>query len=639
MSSEDRRVWNFLLPGEGEHQVSVVNIGKADQRVYLDGSILEAPPDTFMFTGPAGHLLELRKISNAWRLLVGGLIVEEYRANASASESLRDVRHMPEGSYTIATHFEADSLLTFVRKYRFLVHGECHEIGLAHANWAWQVVFNGIILHHSASLASTVFDSAHLQVNVGRGQALDARISMQWQSLRMIWVYTLTVNGTAVPACWTKRTGDIDEVQLPEVCSPDVLNWWRFSVPGAGTHHVRVKNPGTPERQLFVDGAPIPAAADTTVFTGPSGTLLELKNHISNVWELYVDGEQAEVYIPGDAVSPSVHWWKFSPPTIMGVHKLRVTNIGTDMQEVVLDGIPLDAPPSTMDFTGPGGVLLQLQRGLGGCGWQLKMDGHTVSPYDPKVESAAPPLTWRFPVAATGQVHEFRVLHIGQSSQEFILDGATVMAPEGCLSLTGPGGTLLVLQDRGEGSWMLLVDGQAVEPALPGELASVGAAPPPERTTWVFIMPDMSAHEMQVNFIGGSAQEVYIDGAFVEAPAGTVMFTGPAGVLLELRTVDGSWQLYVDGLLCEQFSARSSTAAAVANHGGVSSPAIADDGRGGNRQVVSSESGLPQGVSFDSESRAYQANLRVRGKFMFLGEFATVEEAHAKYLEAKQRFG
>merc|ERR1712070_955217 len=44
---------------------------------------------------------------------------------------------------------------------------------------------------------------------------------------------------------------------------------------------------------------------------------------------------------------------------------------------------------------------------------------------------------------------------------------------------------------------------------------------------------------------------------------------------------------------------------------------------------------LPQGVTFDSATGAYQANIRAAtGRFVFLGEFRTPEEAHQKYVEA-----
>merc|ERR1712008_497568 len=45
----------------------------------------------------------------------------------------------------------------------------------------------------------------------------------------------------------------------------------------------------------------------------------------------------------------------------MGTHHVRVTNIGRAGQQILLDGAPLEAPEGTMQFTGPGGALLELQ--------------------------------------------------------------------------------------------------------------------------------------------------------------------------------------------------------------------------------------------------------------------------------------
>jgi len=60
---------------------------------------------------------------------------------------------------------------------------------------------------------------------------------------------------------------------------------------------------------------------------------------------------------------------------------------------------------------------------------------------------------------------------------------------------------------------------------------------------------------------------------------------------------------------------------------------LAPEPRG--EKVTSSYDFLPQGVSFDPETGVYQANIKNRaGKFVFLGEFMSVEEAHQKYLEA-----
>jgi hypothetical protein len=44
---------------------------------------------------------------------------------------------------------------------------------------------------------------------------------------------------------------------------------------------------------------------------------------------------------------------------------------------------------------------------------------------------------------------------------------------------------------------------------------------------------------------------------------------------------------------------------------------------------------LPQGVSFDAQTGLFQSNIKSKaGRFVFLGEFTTPEEAHKRYLEA-----
>jgi hypothetical protein len=49
---------------------------------------------------------------------------------------------------------------------------------------------------------------------------------------------------------------------------------------------------------------------------------------------------------------------------------------------------------------------------------------------------------------------------------------------------------------------------------------------------------------------------------------------------------------------------------------------------------------LPQGVSYDRETKTYQANIKdpKTKRYVFLGEFASAELAHNKYIEALDRF-
>lgn len=58
-----------------------------------------------------------------------------------------------------------------------------------------------------------------------------------------------------------------------------------------------------------------------------------------------------------------------------------------------------------------------------------------------------------------------------------------------------------------------------------------------------------------------------------------------------------------------------------------------------NQDVIAPES-LPQGVSYDKETMSFQANIKdsKTKRYVFLGEFASVDAAHQKYLKALSRY-
>jgi len=399
--------------------------------------------------------------------------------------------------------------------------------------------------------------------------------------------------------------------------------WWKFSSGGSGVHLIRVTHVGTDQQEVWIDGSPVQAPPGTTTFTGPAATLLELM-HTDSGWILTVDGNAAESYNPdiGPVDNPAVAWWKFTVAGL-GVHHLRVTDIGTPAQAVFLDGAPLDAPPGTMTFTGPAASLLELQHR--DIGWVLSVDGKAVHQHNPNVDIRDPLHVWNFTVG--GAMHEVRVANIGAEAQEIHLDGEMVPAPPGTVMFTGPGAALLQLQQDGPGgAWTLLVDG---EPAL--EAAAATGAGGGE-AAWTFLSPacgDMS-HQMRVLNIGGSGQQVYIDGSLLDAPPGSTTFTGPGGLLLELRRQGHAWALFLDGLNLEDHNAAAS---------GRPPTGTATSGAPLPPPPSAASAALPQGVSWDPEEGAYKANLRMGGKFRCLGSFATAEEAHARYMQAKAEAG
>jgi len=261
-----------------------------------------------------------------------------------------------------------------------------------------------------------------------------------------------------------------------------------------------------------------------------------------------------------------------------------------------------------------------------------------VPSYDPAA-TAEPPITWSF-VLPTG-THFLQALNLGKRGQEISLDGVPIVAPDGEVAFTGPGGALLQLASSGGDCWTLFVDGVEVQSSTAG-LASRCAD-----GVYTFSCQGR-AHRLQVAGMGESGQQVVLDGELIPAPPGTTCFTGPGGCLLELRPETLGWALYMDGsCVAVGESAPSPQAfpmgipvtpvppppapAPVAPR-----PPPAPVLRGGIAPTASQA--MPQGVSLDTSTGMYTANIRVRGKFRFLGEFRTPEEASQRYQQARSEF-
>jgi len=393
--------------------------------------------------------------------------------------------------------------------------------------------------------------------------------------------------------------------------------WWKFPLPGLGTHLLRVTDVGTETQEVLLDGTLLEAPPGTLTFTGPGACLLELQS-AGDAWNLSVDGTVAERYIPQmtPMEAPQITWFKFSLPAL-GTHHVRVTSIGLPGQQILLDGAPLDAPEGTMQFTGPGGVLLELQKKE--CVWVLLIDGDPVYQCNPNAGSQGESFLWEFttPVGA----HYMFVTDVGTEGQQVFIDGNQVHGPPGQTDFTGPGGSFLQLQRSGD-SWLLSADGVAVEPTGADDIAADSGVD----MNWTFFTPHSGiAHQVRAVNIGKKGQQVFIDGTLIPGPAMQTAFTGPEGTLLELKARNDLWRLFVDGTCIEEKSAPSTVPAAA--------PATEVQADAARSPV--SPDALPQGVSFDSSSGKYAASIRVHGKFRCLGEFATLEEAHNKYLEAK----
>lgn len=208
------RVWNFLLPETGNHELRVEHIGTPDQHLTLDGLELESRTGQMAFPGPEGALLRL-KYEKRWILLVNERIVEEAAADG---KGLRDLRNLPDGSYTIATGFDAECAMQHaVRKFRVMVDNQLQEVVVAHQECIWQVSLNGKLVDQESHSLRENQGHASFEVQAASGASIPAHLEMAWSLKDMKWSYHLTVGNTVVPACWTKVGGFINGVIPPTI--------------------------------------------------------------------------------------------------------------------------------------------------------------------------------------------------------------------------------------------------------------------------------------------------------------------------------------------------------------------------------------------------------------------------------------
>jgi len=219
------KVWNFLLPGCGTHQLRVEEIGTAGQTAFLDGA-MQSQREVLIFSGPDDSLLEVRQQGGQWRLLVNGLVVEDYVPNRrkTGDETLRELRGKPEGSYMICPDIDASTLeLNIIRKFRFTVCGQLHEVRVAHFDCIWQVVVDGHLVDRVAHKLVDNSGEARFYVKAldGSGWRLKALVRMLWIPRGKVWHYNLAVAGQDVPMCWSKVAGDVPGVEPALIVVPD----------------------------------------------------------------------------------------------------------------------------------------------------------------------------------------------------------------------------------------------------------------------------------------------------------------------------------------------------------------------------------------------------------------------------------
>jgi len=223
------RVWNFILPESGEHSLRVENIGTAGQRVFLDGNEMECQASQESFTGPDGVVLRISQCVGQgktptsidkeakWALLVDDQRVEE--ADPSGA-GLRDLRSMAEGSYIIATGFDAEGVVqNALRKYKFIVDSVEHELDVAHRECVWQVSLDGKLIDQQGHTLNDNSGTVHIKIPGADGALVPGTLQVTWELKYFKWNYCLVVGGIPVPPYWTKAKGLNAGVVTPAIFS------------------------------------------------------------------------------------------------------------------------------------------------------------------------------------------------------------------------------------------------------------------------------------------------------------------------------------------------------------------------------------------------------------------------------------
>lgn len=84
----ETKIWNFLLPGSGCHQLVVQDIGTDKQKVCINDVWQTFDGPCMKFEGPAESMIELR-MGAIWSCLVNGVVVEDGQNPALARARAR----------------------------------------------------------------------------------------------------------------------------------------------------------------------------------------------------------------------------------------------------------------------------------------------------------------------------------------------------------------------------------------------------------------------------------------------------------------------------------------------------------------------------------------------------------------------
>jgi hypothetical protein len=284
---------------------------------------------------------------------------------------------------------------------------------------------------------------------------------------------------------------------------------------------------------------------------------------------------------------------------------------------------------------------------------------------------------WNFFLPESG-AHQIRVEMLGVPGQRVYIDGELQQATEAMI-FTGPQNTLLELRCQDKHRWVLMINGYVVEDYNPGRRKNGdetirelrGKADGSYLIAPSFEVPELelhivrrfrfrAGHELHELSVAHSdcIWQVVCDGALVAREchrmkdnSGEVSFNIQVAPELEVYAalqmswvaLERKWRyvLTVNHVDVPAYWVKGQEPLEVDPVVVLAelpapppSPEAAQLMPREELRPAGDES-LPQGVSFNTASGCYEANIRNKaGKFLCLGEFRTADEAHAKYVEA-----
>lgn len=313
-----------------------------------------------------------------------------------------------------------------------------------------------------------------------------------------------------------------------------------------------------------------------------------------------------------------VRVWKFLMPET-GEHTLKVKSIGTSKQSLTLDGAVIESREGQTVFSGPGGCILRLKKGSNQ--WTLLVDERQVEEVGTSADGIRDlrSMTEGSYTIATG----FSSAGIGIKKHtcrkfNFFVDST-------------PHEVVVAHKDR---VWHVSLDGLLVDREKHSLLESTGKVE--------FDVPAADGLRIPAMLEMAWSLVLYrwnysLHVGDVLVPVSWTNFRGKTRGLTPPVVHTGAAPPETAAFPSLHESAKASPEGKPAEAAGDTCPA--EDTEIPDTEISCPDS-LPQGVSYDREAGAFQAIIKdtKMNRFVLLGEFATVDEAHQKYLEELPRY-